>query len=94
MADYPAIRYDVASTGPDAAVVTTAGYGSDRIAHICRGEECSLETWAAFKRWLADRADPVAVLVEMAATLPNGHQDKPGVLRAIEVLRDDAGGVS
>ena len=91
MAGYPAIRYDVASTGPDAAVVTTAGYGSDRIAHICRGEECSLEVWAAFKRGLADRADPVAVLVEMAATLPNVHPEMPGVLRAIEVLCHETG---
>ncbi len=90
----PAIRYDVASTGLDAAVVTTAGYGSDRIAHLRRGEECSPEAWAAFKRWLADRADPAAVLVDMAATLPNGHHEKPGILRAIEMLRSELGGAS
>lgn len=86
--------YDIASTGPDAAVVTTAGYGSDRIAHLRRGEDCSPEAWATFKRWLADRADPAAVLIEMAGTLPNGHPEKPGILRAIEVLRYEKGGAS
>ena len=84
--------YTLASTGPDAAVVTTCGYGSDRIAHLRRGEECSPEDWSAFKRWLIERADPAAVLVELVATLPNGHPEKPGVLRAIEVLRYEAGG--
>jgi|GEM_PF-5110037 len=79
--------YTVASTGPDAAIVRTGGYGSDRIAHLRRGEECSLEQWTAFKGWLRERADPAAILVEMVATLPNGHPEKPGVLRAIEVLR-------
>jgi hypothetical protein len=82
-------RYVISSTGPDAAVVTTGGYGSDRIAQLRRGEECSVEQWAAFKRWLAREADPALVLVEMVATLPSGHPEKPGVLRAIEVLRTD-----
>lgn len=55
MADLPRHHaYDIASTGPDAAVVTTAGYGSDRIAHLRRGEDCSPEAWATFKRWLAE----------------------------------------
>lgn len=86
--------YDVASTGPDSAVVTIEGYGSDRIAHLHRGEECSPAEWAAFKRWLVDRADPASILVELAATLPNGHPEKPGVLRSIEVLRYELGGAS
>ena len=86
--------YTIASTGPDASVVTTCGYGSDRIAHLRRGEECSPEDWAGFKRWLIERADPAAILVEMVATLPNGHPEKPGILRAIEVLRYEAGGSS
>lgn len=87
--------YTVASTGPDSAVVTTAGYGSDRIAHLRRGEECSPKDWADFKRWLERRANPAVVLVEMVATLPNGHAEKPGVLRAIEVLRyQETGGDS
>jgi len=73
--------------GLDAAVVTTDRYGSDRIAHLRRGEECSVEQWAAVKRWLAREADPAVVLVEMVATLPCGHPEKPGILRAIEVLR-------
>lgn len=80
-------RYVVSSTGPDAAVVRTGGYGSDRVAQLRRGEECSVEEWAAFKRWLAREADPALVLVEMVATMPRGHPEKPGVLRAIEVLR-------
>jgi hypothetical protein len=65
--------YAVASTGPDAAIVTTGGYGSARIARLARGEECSPDDWATFKRWLRERADPAAVLVDMVATLPNGH---------------------
>lgn len=34
----------------------------------------------------------VDVLREFVATLPRGHHEKPGVLRAIEVLRDAEGG--
>ena len=49
MAADPTARYTVASTGPDAAVVTTAGYGSDRIAPPSPWRGSTPEEWAAFK---------------------------------------------
>jgi hypothetical protein len=39
----------------------------------------------------ARMASAVDVLREFAATLPNGHHEKPGVLRAIEVLQYEGG---
>lgn len=37
--------------------------------------------------------DPIVVLTQALATIPLGHRDRPGMLRAIEVLRvRDEGG--
>ena len=52
--------YDVASTGPDAVIITVGGYGTDRIAHIAKGEEATPEQWADFKRRLIAGERPPA----------------------------------
>ena len=52
--------YDVASTGPDAVIITVGGHGTDRIAHIAKGEEATPEQWADFKRRLIAGERPPA----------------------------------
>lgn len=66
-------------------------------------QELGHTTWGGSQQWRqmswndegalgnTQMASAVDVLREFAATLPNGHHEKPGVIRAIEVLRDAGG---
>ena len=57
------------------------------------GRKANAERWnkhvvaKLFEEPRATDTEPMALLRKLLATLPDGHQDRPGVIRSIEVLQ-------